>query len=154
MAAVTKSLSFGITSSTTYEHPFSLARRFSTLDHLTKGRVAWNIVTSYLENAARNFGLDTQIPHDTRYAKAEEYVNVTYKLWEGSWRDDAVVQDHKTRQYTVPGRVRRINHEGLADSLMNNQFSANLVQRVVQISWASSDRTFTSEDTFHFPGWD
>lgn len=114
MAAVTKSLSFGITSSTTYEHPFSLARRFSTLDHLTKGRVAWNIVTSYLENAARNFGLDTQIPHDTRYAKAEEYVNVTYKLWEGSWRDDAVVQDHRTRQYTVPGRVRRINHEGFA----------------------------------------
>ena len=139
MAAVTKSLSFGITSSTTYEHPFSLARRFSTLDHLTKGRVAWNIVTSYLENAARNFGLDTQIPHDTRYAKAEEYVNVTYKLWEGSWRDDAVVQDHRTRQYTVPGRVRRINHEGLAYSLMNNQYSAHLGQAVVQISWASSD---------------
>lgn len=69
MAAVTKSLSFGITSSTTYEHPFSLARRFSTLDHLTKGRVAWNIVTSYLESAAKNFGLDTQIPHDTRYTK-------------------------------------------------------------------------------------
>lgn len=116
MAAVTKSLSFGITSSTTYEHPFSLARRFSTLDHLTKGRVAWNIVTSYLENAAKNFGLDTQVPHDTRYAKAEEYVNVTYKLWEGSWRDDAVVQDSKTKQYTVPGRVRRIDHEGLVTS--------------------------------------
>lgn len=113
MAAVTKSLSFGITSSTTYEHPFSLTRRFSTLDHLTKGRVAWNIVTSFLENAAKNFGLDTQVPHDERYAKAEEYVEVTYKLWEGSWRDDAVVQDPKTRQYTVPGRVRRIHHEGL-----------------------------------------
>ncbi|EXJ87088.1 hypothetical protein A1O3_04046 [Capronia epimyces CBS 606.96] len=112
MAAVTTSLAFGITSSTTYEHPFALARRFSTLDHLTRGRVGWNIVTSYLESAAKNFGLDTQVPHDTRYAKAEEYLNVTYKLWEGSWRDDAVVQDPKTKQYTVPGRVRRIDHEG------------------------------------------
>jgi alkanesulfonate monooxygenase SsuD/methylene tetrahydromethanopterin reductase-like flavin-dependent oxidoreductase (luciferase family) len=112
MAAATKSLSFGITSSTTYEHPFSLARRFSTLDHLSRGRVGWNVVTSYLESAAKNFGLDTQVPHDTRYAKAEEYLTVAYKLWEGSWRDDAVVQNPKTRQYTVPGRVRRIDHDG------------------------------------------
>lgn len=115
MAAVTKSLSFGITSSTTYEHPFALARRFSTLDHLTNGRVAWNVVTSYLENAAKNFGLDTQIPHDVRYAKAEEYATVTYKLWEGSWRDDAVVKDTTTKQYTQPGTVRRIDHEGYVD---------------------------------------
>ncbi|KIW26207.1 uncharacterized protein PV07_09320 [Cladophialophora immunda] len=112
MAAVTKSLSFGITSSTTYEHPFALARRFSTLDHLTRGRVGWNVVTSYLDNAAKNFGLDTQIPHDTRYKKADEYLNVAYKLWEGSWRDDAVVQDAKAGQYSVPGRVRRIDHQG------------------------------------------
>jgi alkanesulfonate monooxygenase SsuD/methylene tetrahydromethanopterin reductase-like flavin-dependent oxidoreductase (luciferase family) len=81
MAAVTKSLSFGITSSTTYEQPFTLARRFSTLDHLTKGRVAWNIVTSYLPSAV---GLDTEVPHDERYQIADEYLDVTYKLWEGS----------------------------------------------------------------------
>lgn len=112
MAAVTKSLSFGITSSTTYEHPFSLARRFSTLDHLTKGRVGWNVVTSYLESAAKNFGLDTQIPHDERYQRAEEYLNLTYKLWESSWRDDAVISDPSTKEYTKPGRVRRIDHEG------------------------------------------
>ncbi|KAF4460305.1 Dimethyl-sulfide monooxygenase [Fusarium albosuccineum] len=112
MAAVTKHLSFGITASTTYENPFLLARRFATLDHLTKGRVAWNVVTSHLETAAKNLGLATQISHDERYQIAEEFLTVTYKLWEGSWRDDAVVRDEKTKQYTVPGRVRQIDHQG------------------------------------------
>lgn len=112
MASVTKSLSFGITASTTYEPPFLLARRFATLDHLTNGRIGWNVVTSYLESAARNLGLNTQVPHDERYRIADEYLDVTYKLWESSWRDDAVVQDPVKKQYTVPGRVRRINHKG------------------------------------------
>ena len=112
MAAVTKTLSFGITASTTYETPFMLARRFGTLDHLTNGRIAWNIVTSYLESAARNFGLVDQIPHDERYAMADEFLEVFYKLLEGSWRDDAVVLDEFKHQYTHPERVRRINHEG------------------------------------------
>ncbi len=67
MAAVTETLGFGITLSLTYEQPYALARRLSTLDHLTGGRVAWNIVTSYLDSAARNLGLDAQIPHDQRY---------------------------------------------------------------------------------------
>ncbi|KAF2702764.1 alkanesulfonate monooxygenase [Pleomassaria siparia CBS 279.74] len=112
MAAVTKHLSFGITASTTYENPFLLARRFATLDHLTKGRVAWNAVTSHLESAARNVGLETQIPHDERYAMADEFLTATYKLWEGSWRDDAVVKDAEARRYTVPGRVRGVDHVG------------------------------------------
>jgi alkanesulfonate monooxygenase SsuD/methylene tetrahydromethanopterin reductase-like flavin-dependent oxidoreductase (luciferase family) len=112
MAVVTQRLSFGITASTTYENPFLLARRFATLDHLTKGRVAWNAVTSHLEPAARNLGLPTQIAHDQRYEIAEEHLTVAYKLWESTWRDDAVVKDEKTKQYTVPGRVRSINHEG------------------------------------------
>ncbi|KAL2819601.1 luciferase-like domain-containing protein [Aspergillus cavernicola] len=110
MAAVTKHLSFGITASTTYENPFLLARRFATLDHLTKGRVAWNAVTSHLESAAKNVGLEKQIAHDERYKIADEYLNLTYKLWESSWREDAVVKDET--QYTVPGRVRRIDHKG------------------------------------------
>lgn len=77
MAAVTKHLSFGVTSSTTYEQPYALARRFSTLDHLTKGRIAWNVVTSYLDSAARNLGLgETQIAHDERYNIAHEYMEV------------------------------------------------------------------------------
>jgi alkanesulfonate monooxygenase SsuD/methylene tetrahydromethanopterin reductase-like flavin-dependent oxidoreductase (luciferase family) len=117
MAAVTKSLSFGITASTTYESPYALARKFSTLDHLTTGRVGWNVVTSYLESAAKSFGLDNQIPHDERYLIAEEFVEVFYKLLEGSWRDDSVVKDVESGQYTVPERVRHINHKGYASSL-------------------------------------
>lgn len=80
MAAVTKHLTFGVTASTTYDAPYALARRFSTVDHLTEGRVAWNIVTSYLDSAARNFGLDTQVEHDERYRIAEEYMEVVYKV--------------------------------------------------------------------------
>lgn len=73
MAAATETIGFGVTSSTTYEQPYMLARKFSTLDHLTNGRVAWNVVTSYLESAARNLGLETQIEHDERYRIADEY---------------------------------------------------------------------------------
>ena len=112
MAQVTKNLGFGATFSTTYEPPFAFARRMSTLDHLTKGRVGWNIVTSYLPNAARNFGLDDQVPHDHRYEIADEYLDVLYKLWEGSWDDDAVIQDRERRIYTDPSKVRYIDHAG------------------------------------------
>ena len=112
MAQVTKNLGFGATFSTTYEPPFSFARRISTLDHLTKGRIGWNIVTSYLPNAAQNFGLEDEVPHDERYHIANEYVDVLYKLWEGSWEDDAVIQDRENRVYTDPTKVHYINHEG------------------------------------------
>ena len=80
MAAVTEHLGFGVTCALTYEHPYPFARRASTLDHLTKGRFAWNIVSGYLDSAARNFGLDQQTQHDDRYAFAEEYMEVCYKL--------------------------------------------------------------------------
>jgi long-chain alkane monooxygenase len=112
MAQVTRNLGFGATFSTTYEPPFTFARRMSTLDHLTKGRVAWNIVTSYLPNAARNFGYEGELEHDSRYQIADEYLDVLYKLWEGSWDDDAVIVDRASRIYTDPSKVRYINHEG------------------------------------------
>jgi FMN-dependent oxidoreductase (nitrilotriacetate monooxygenase family) len=112
MAAVTTGLGFATTFSTTYEPPFTFARRASTLDHLTKGRFSWNVVTSYLASAARNFGLDQQVEHDDRYAIADEYLDVLYKLWEGSWDDDAVVQDRERGVYTDPSKVRAINHVG------------------------------------------
>jgi FMN-dependent oxidoreductase (nitrilotriacetate monooxygenase family) len=112
MASVTRHLGFGVTFSTSYEPPFAFARRMSTLDHLTKGRVGWNIVTSYLPNAARNFGLDQEISHDQRYLIADEYIDVLYKLWEGSWDDDAVIVDREKRIYTNPSKVRYINHVG------------------------------------------
>ncbi|KAF4122225.1 xenobiotic compound monooxygenase [Geosmithia morbida] len=112
MAAVTESLAFGITACTTFEPPFLLAKRFSTLDHLTNGRMAWNIVTSWSDNAARAMGLDKLPEHDLRYEMAEEYVTLLYKLWEGSWADDAVVKDTKTHTYTDPSKVRKVEHDG------------------------------------------
>ncbi|KAI9736595.1 MAG: hypothetical protein M1834_000798 [Cirrosporium novae-zelandiae] len=112
MAYATKSLSFGVTASTTYESPYTLARKFSALDHLSHGRVGWNVVTSYLDHAAKCFGLDEQIPHDERYKRAEEFMEVTYKLWEGSWQDDAVIKDRENGVFTDPEKVRKINHKG------------------------------------------
>lgn len=113
MAAVTTTLGFAATFSTTYEPPFAFARRMSTLDLLTQGRVGWNVVTSYLPNAARNFGLDGELEHDSRYDRADEYLEVLYKLWEGSWQDDAVLADRGGDRYANPDRVRPIDHDGV-----------------------------------------
>ncbi|MFC5704434.1 LLM class flavin-dependent oxidoreductase [Cohnella faecalis] len=112
MAVVTEHLGFAVTSSLTYDHPYSLARKMSTLDHLTDGRVGWNIVTSNLDSAARNFGLDGQIAHDKRYERGDEFLEVAYKLWEESWEDGAVIKDRGERVYTDPSKVHDIGHEG------------------------------------------
>ena len=112
MAGVTEHLGFGITFSLTYEHPYPFARRMSTLDHLSDGRVGWNIVTGYLDSAARNLGLARQLGHDERYALAEEYLQVLYKLWEKSWDDDAVVRDRASGVFVEPARVHPIRHAG------------------------------------------
>ncbi|MCW4385574.1 LLM class flavin-dependent oxidoreductase [Salinibacterium sp. SYSU T00001] len=112
MATVTEHLGFGVTAGTAYEHPYPFARRMSTLDHLTNGRVGWNVVTGYLPSAARNMGHDDQMEHDERYAHADEYLEVLYKLWEGSWEDDAVVVDREAGVFTDPSKVHDIGHEG------------------------------------------
>jgi FMN-dependent oxidoreductase (nitrilotriacetate monooxygenase family) len=112
MAAVTEHLGFGVTCALTYEHPYPFARRASTLDHLTKGRFGWNIVSGYLDSAARNFGLDQQTQHDDRYAFAEEYMQVCYKLWERSWDHDAVRRDRKGGMFADPAKVHGIEHSG------------------------------------------
>lgn len=112
MAAGTKHLGFGVTSSTAYDHPYALARKFSTLDHVTRGRIGWNVVTSYSDSAARNLGTGAQTAHDDRYEIAEEFIDVALKLWEGSWDDDAVVRDKEARTYVDPARVHEIGHEG------------------------------------------
>lgn len=112
MAAVTKNVGFGITAAITYEHPYLLARRLSTLDHLTKGRVAWNVVSSYLNSAAVNVGLDKQLSHDERYNMADEYMDVIYKLWEGSWEDGAVKRCKESGVFTDASKVHPIQHEG------------------------------------------
>lgn len=112
MAAATEHLGFGVTTSTAYTPPYMLARKFTTLDHLTNGRIGWNLVTSYSDSAARNLGNGTQLEHDARYERAEEFIDVTLKLWEGSWEDDAVVRDKQTCTYVDPSRVHEIKHEG------------------------------------------
>lgn len=112
MSQVTTHLGFGVTCALTYEHPYTFARRMSTLDHLTRGRIGWNIVTGYLDSAARNLGLDRQLSHDERYDLADEYMEVVYKLWEQSWEDDAVVNDKERGVYADPSKVHPIEHEG------------------------------------------
>ena len=112
MAYATEHLGFAFTSSVLQTPPFTFARQISTLDHLTQGRVAWNVVTSYLANAAANLGLGSLPSHDERYDRADEYLDVTYKLWEGSWEDDAVLRDTKHRRYADPAKIHPINHVG------------------------------------------
>ena len=112
MAAVTEHLGFGVTAGTAYEHPFPFARRLATLDHLTNGRVGWNVVTGYLPSAARNMGNDDQMEHDRRYDHADEYLEVIYKLLEGSWEDDAVQNNPETGVFTDPAKVHNIDHDG------------------------------------------
>lgn len=112
MAAVTRHLGFGLTANLTYEAPYLFARRLSTLDHLTRGRVGWNIVTGYLDSAAKAMGLTHQVEHDRRYDQADEYLQVLYKLWEGSWEDDAVIEDRERRIYAQPEKVHKVEHEG------------------------------------------
>ncbi|MGP4771196.1 LLM class flavin-dependent oxidoreductase [Acinetobacter sp. PFS20] len=112
MAAVTKHLGFGVTTSISFEHPYPFARRISTLDHLTKGRVGWNIVTSYLESGSKNLGLKTQVNHDNRYDIADEYLEVLYKLWEGSWEEGSVLRDRERGIFADYKKVHPIQHEG------------------------------------------
>ena len=112
MALVTENLGFGVTAGTAYEHPYPFARRMSTLDHLTNGRIGWNVVTGYLPSAARNMGNEDQLEHDDRYDHADEYLEVLYKLWEGSWEDDAVVRDRESGVFTDPSKVHEIGHKG------------------------------------------
>lgn len=112
MASVTKSVGFGVTGSTSYLTPFILARTFSALDHLTEGRVAWNVVTSWSKSAALALGQDDVVPHDERYAVASEYMDLVYKLWESSWGEEAKVWDRSNRIAYDPDQVKKIEHKG------------------------------------------
>ena len=112
MAAATRHLGFGVTANLTYESPFLFARRMSTLDHLTGGRIGWNIVTGYLDSAARAVGLTGQTAHDDRYDLADEYMSLVYKLWEGSWEDGAVLRDKENGIYVDPSKVHAVHHSG------------------------------------------
>ena len=112
LAVNTKHLGLAFTASPVQEPPFNFARRVSTLDHISNGRVAWNIVTGYLENGFKNFGYNHLVPHDERYDWGDEYLEVLYKLWEGSWEDDALEKNRETGVYANPAKVHKINHVG------------------------------------------
>lgn len=112
MAAVTQNLGFGITVNLSYESPYQFARRFASLDHLTQGRIGWNIVTGYLDSAQRLIGEKGLKDHDLRYEQAEEFLQLCYKFWEGSWEDDAVLKDKQNRIFTDPAKVHQVNHQG------------------------------------------
>ncbi len=110
-AAVTKHIGFGVTAGVPFEHPYPFARRLSTLDHLTKGRIGWNIVTGYLPSANKNMG-SSELPHNERYDLADEYMEVIYKLLEGSWEDSAVILDRESGDFADPNKIHHIGHHG------------------------------------------
>jgi len=111
IGAATSRLGIAVTKSTTYFHPYELARVFGSLDHLTRGRIAWNIVTSLSQAEAQNFGFDNHLDHDERYARAEEFVSTAVKLW-SSWDVDAVRADKESGVWADPDKIHAVDHVG------------------------------------------
>jgi FMN-dependent oxidoreductase (nitrilotriacetate monooxygenase family) len=138
LAHVTEHLGLAFTSSIIQEHPFNFARRVSTLDHLSKGRIAWNIVTNALANGSRNFGLDDLTEHDERYRWAQEYLEVAYKLWEGSWEDDALLRDTVNGTHADPAKIHKINHRGKRYQVEGPHLPAPSPQRTPLLAQAGS----------------
>jgi len=111
LAVATSRIGLIATASTTYTEPFNLARQFASIDHISKGRAAWNIVTSWLATAAANYGAAGQVNHVDRYSRAEEFMAVVTELWD-SWAADTVVDDRASGLYARRERIRPINHRG------------------------------------------
>src|SRR5690606_22787502 len=111
IAAATTRLGLASTISTSYFDPYAVARSLASLDHLSAGRAAWNIVTSFQQAEAANFGLKDQLSREERYDRADEFVEVACKLWD-SWEDDALVLDQQTPQFADPSKVHSIDHHG------------------------------------------
>lgn len=113
LAHLTERLGFVVTSSTGLDHPVQTARRFATLDHLTGGRIGWNIVTGASQNTvAELFGHSEMTGHDARYDQADEYVDLALTLWEGCWEDDALIGDKAGGVFADPAKLHRISYEG------------------------------------------
>lgn len=111
MAAATTRIGLIATLSTTYNEPYNVARRFASLDHLSGGRSGWNIVTTADTATARNFGLDSVLPHDERYARAGEFADVVTALWD-SWEPGALIGDKEQGRFIDGGRIHPIGHKG------------------------------------------
>ena len=111
MGAATKHLGLGATCSTTYYEPYHVARTFQTLDHMTRGRAAWNVVTSLNNSEAENFGRDQHLEHDARYDRADEFIEAVLGHW-NSWDDDALILDRERGVFGDPDKVRRLDYKG------------------------------------------
>lgn len=111
LAAVTTRLGLAATATTTFNEPFNIARRFATLDFISKGRAGWNLVTSFNEDEAQNYGLAEHVAHADRYDRASEFVDVVTGLWD-SWEDDAITRDKETGVYFDVEKMRFLQHEG------------------------------------------
>lgn len=111
LSTVTSKIGLTATASTTYNEPFHIARKFSSLDHLSGGRAAWNIVTSYYASEASNFTKDQHLDHSLRYERADEFVEVVKGLWD-SWEDDALVRNKETGEYFTKEKLHSLHHEG------------------------------------------
>jgi len=111
LAMATSRIGLIATCSTTYTEPFNLARQFASLDHISGGRIGWNIVTTWLASASANYGGSGPLAHDARYERAEEYMEVVKALWD-SWSDDAVIDDRARGEYARPGTIAPIHHKG------------------------------------------
>ena len=107
----TSRIGVGATYSTTYYQPYHVARTFATLDHLSGGRAAWNVVTSVNDSEAQNFGLSAAMDHDRRYDKADEFLQTVAALWD-SWDDGALIMDKEAGEFADPAKVHEINHKG------------------------------------------
>ena len=139
LAPLTSRIGMIATVSTSYMQPYHVARKFASLDHLSNGRVGWNVVTSGTDFEAQNFGLDHQDAHKERYSRAAEHVEVVKGLWD-SWDDDAILDDPKRDQFFDPTKVRPLNHKGKYYSVAGPLQSGRPVQgHPVIVQAGSSD---------------
>lgn len=152
LAVSTEHLGLAFTSNILQAHPYTFARQISTLDHLSNGRASWNIVTGWQNNGARNFGLPGLPEHDSRYAWAEEYVDVVYKLWEGSWDEGAVLKDRAAGSYSDPSKVHKIFHESEHYRVEGPHLPSPSVQRTPLLFQAGASRAGRSFAARHAEG--
>ena len=147
LAVVTERLGLIATGSTTFDAPYHVARRFASLDHISNGRAAWNIVTTSNPDAALNFGLEEHVEHDERYRRAREFYDVVTGLWD-SWADDAFIRDVENGVYFDPDRLHVLNHKGRYFSVRGPLNVARPVQGwpvIVQAGASDAGRQLAAE---------
>ncbi|GAA1831515.1 NtaA/DmoA family FMN-dependent monooxygenase [Agromyces salentinus] len=148
LAVHTERIGLALTSNVAQSHPYQFARQVSTLDHISKGRIAWNIVTGLQDNGARNFGYPRLTDHTERYAWADEYVDVAYKLWEGSWDEGALLKDRERGLYSDPTKIHKINHVSERYSVQGPHLPSPSPQRtpvLYQAGSSASGRAFAAK---------